>query len=60
MALVDVDFPRSSSFVVKNDAGRISAVSLNFDVFDEPAIPVRVQRMAYVFDFLESIEAPVR
>ena len=36
------------------------AVALNFDVFDEPVVEPHVRRLAYVFEFLESFEAPVR
>ena len=48
------------SFVLKDDAGRIVAVALNFDVFDEPVVEPKVKRLSYIFDFLESLEAPVR
>ena len=50
----------SRSFVVKDEKDRNLAVALNFDVFDEPVVLPRAQRLAYIFDFLESIEAPVR
>ena len=45
---------------MKKPDGEVVAVALNFDVFDEPVIVPHVQRLAYVFDFLESVEAPVR
>lgn len=48
------------SFVIKNQSGRVVAVALNFDVCDEPVVEPHVKRLAYVFEFLESLEAPVR
>ena len=48
------------SFVVKDDEEKVLAVSLNFDVFNEPTVSPRSPSLAYVFDFLESVEAPVR
>lgn len=46
--------------MLKDDTGRVLAVALNFDIFDEPAVEPHVRRLAYVFEFLEDIEAPVR
>ncbi len=40
--------------------GKIVAVSLNFDVFDEPPVEPKVKRLSYIFEFLESIESRVR
>lgn len=48
------------SFVIKNESGQVVAVALNFDVFDEPVVEPHVRRLAYVFEFLESVEGPVR
>lgn len=48
------------SFVIKKPNGEVAAVALNFDVCDEPVVDPHVKRLAYVFEFLESVEAPVR
>ena len=48
------------SFVIRNGKGEVAAVALNFDLFDEPVVEPKVRRLAYIFEFLESIEAPVR
>lgn len=48
------------SFVIRNGSGQVVAVALNFDLFDEPVVEPKVRRLAYVFEFLEAIEAPVR
>lgn len=48
------------SFVLKDEADKILAIALNFDVFDEPVVEPHVKRLAYVFEFLEDIEAPMR
>lgn len=48
------------SFVIKDEKSEVLAVALNFDVFDEPAVETRVPSLTYIFEFLESIEAPVR
>uniref|UniRef100_A0A0P6E9S3 Ss-alanyl conjugating enzyme n=1 Tax=Daphnia magna TaxID=35525 RepID=A0A0P6E9S3_9CRUS len=48
------------SFVLKDKSGNVAAVALNFDLFDEPFVEPKARRLAYVFEFLESIEAPVR
>ena len=45
---------------MKDKAGTVVGVALNFDVFDEPVVEPKVKRLAYVFEFLESLEAPVR
>ena len=55
-----VTFLQCCSFVVKSDADQVLAVALNFDVFDEPMVEPHVQRLSYIFEFLESIEGPVR
>jgi len=46
--------------VIKDEKSEVLAVALNFDVFDEPAVETRVPSLTYIFEFLESIEAPVR
>ena len=45
---------------MKDEVGKVLAVALNFDVFDEPVVEPHVKRLAYVFEFLEDIEAPMR
>jgi len=48
------------SFVVRRSSNKkIIAVSLNFDVVDEPSIPAPVS-IQKVFDFLEFIESKQR
>ena len=53
-------FGGCKSFVVKNEKSEVMAVALNFDVFNEPAVETHVPSLTYIFEFLESIEAPVR
>ncbi|XP_076759929.1 nonribosomal peptide synthetase ebony [Xylocopa sonorina] len=48
------------SFVVKSSRdGRIIAVGLNFDLWDEPELVIDSKLMV-VFEFLEYLEAPIR
>lgn len=35
------------------------AVALNFDLFDEPVVKPKTHRLAYILEFLESIEGPI-
>uniref|UniRef100_A0A182QGJ1 AMP-dependent synthetase/ligase domain-containing protein n=1 Tax=Anopheles farauti TaxID=69004 RepID=A0A182QGJ1_9DIPT len=47
------------SFIVKDDTGRSVGVSLNFDAHDEPEVTV-TSKLIIVFEFLESVEGPIR
>ncbi|XP_057376385.1 beta-alanyl-bioamine nonribosomal peptide synthetase ebony-like isoform X2 [Daphnia carinata] len=47
------------SFAIKDNSGNIVAVTLNFDLFDEPVVELKTSRLAYILEFLESIEGPV-
>ncbi|XP_045028498.1 tyrocidine synthase 3 [Daphnia magna] len=47
------------SFVIKDNSGNIVAVALNFDLFDEPVVKPKTHRLAYILEFLESIEGPI-
>lgn len=47
------------SFVVKTESGKAVGVGLTFDARDEPEVEVH-SKLAVIFEFLESIEGPVR
>ncbi|KAH0808989.1 hypothetical protein GEV33_013801 [Tenebrio molitor] len=47
------------SFVTKSDSGKIISVGLNFDARDEPDVQI-TSKLTVIFDFLESVEGPVR
>lgn len=47
------------SLVVRAKNGEIHGVALNFDARDEPEVEIKSQ-LNIVFEFLESIEGPVR
>lgn len=47
------------SFVAKDKNGNIHGVGLNFDARDEPEVEI-CSKLNIVFEFLESIEGPVR
>lgn len=47
------------SFVTKTDSGKTVGVALNFDARDEPDVEIH-SKLVIVFEFLESIEGPVR
>ncbi|XP_050294222.1 zwittermicin A synthase ZmaJ isoform X2 [Anthonomus grandis grandis] len=47
------------SFIARNETGKICGVSLNFDAHDEPEVEI-TSKLTVVFDFLESIEGPIR
>ncbi|GJQ71326.1 hypothetical protein Trydic_g11060 [Trypoxylus dichotomus] len=47
------------SFIAKDKNGNIHGVALNFDARDEPEVEIR-SKLNIVFEFLESIEGPVR
>lgn len=46
-------------FVVLDETDRMVAVALNTDANDEPEIEIHSQ-LAVVFEFLETIEGPIR
>lgn len=50
---------KNLSFVVKNESGKIVGVALNFDARDEPEVEIK-SRLTVIFEFLESIEGPIR
>lgn len=48
------------SFIVKDiNTNRVIGTALNFDARDEPAVEVK-SRLSIVFDFLETLEGPIR
>lgn len=47
------------SFVAKDKDGKIQGVALNFEVRDEPEVEIK-SLLNIVFEFLESIEGPIR
>lgn len=47
------------SFITRNKNGEIHGVALNFDARDEPEVEI-TSKLNIVFEFLESIEGPVR
>ena len=49
------------SFVVlRKDTKELIGVSLNMDLYKEPNIEEITPKIAYIFDFLEYVEAPFR
>ncbi|KAF7285868.1 hypothetical protein GWI33_009545 [Rhynchophorus ferrugineus] len=50
---------KNLSFIAKNRDGKICGVALNFDAHDEPEVHIQ-SRLTIIFEFLESIEGPVR
>lgn len=47
------------SFIVKSETGKIVGVALNFDARDEPEVEIK-SRLTVIFEFLETLEAPIR
>lgn len=47
------------SFVTKTESGKTVGVSLNFDARDEPECDIS-SKLVVIFEFLESVEGPVR
>ncbi|XP_060528886.1 beta-alanyl-bioamine nonribosomal peptide synthetase ebony isoform X2 [Cylas formicarius] len=50
---------KNLSFVAKSESGKIVGVALNFDARDEPEVEIK-SKLTVIFEFLESIEGPVR
>ncbi|CAG9772921.1 unnamed protein product [Ceutorhynchus assimilis] len=50
---------KNLSFVARNQTGKICGVALNFDARDEPEVEIK-SKLIVIFEFLESIEGPVR
>ncbi|XP_030763883.1 uncharacterized protein LOC115888328 [Sitophilus oryzae] len=50
---------KNLSFIAKNEEGKICGVALNFDAHDEPEVEIK-SKLTVIFEFLESIEGPVR
>lgn len=50
---------KNLSFVAKNKADKIVGVALNFDARDEPEVEIE-SKLTVIFEFLESIEGPIR
>lgn len=50
---------KNLSFVVLDETNRMIGVSFNFDARDEPEVEVN-NNLVIVFDFLESVEGPIR
>ncbi|KAJ8964557.1 hypothetical protein NQ314_004859, partial [Rhamnusium bicolor] len=50
---------KNLSFIVKSEIGKIVGVALNFDARDEPEVEIQ-SKLTVIFEFLESIEGPVR
>ncbi|KAJ8918616.1 hypothetical protein NQ315_013122, partial [Exocentrus adspersus] len=50
---------KNLSFIVKSETGKIVGVALNFDARDEPEVEIK-SKLTVIFEFLESIEGPVR
>lgn len=50
---------KNLSFIVKSETGKIVGVALNFDAHDEPEVEIK-SKLTVIFEFLESIEGPVR
>ncbi|KAF2902812.1 hypothetical protein ILUMI_03369 [Ignelater luminosus] len=50
---------KNLSFVVKTESGKAVGVALSFDARDEPEVEVH-SKLSAIFEFLESVEGPVR
>ena len=50
---------KRTSFIVFDENDKACGVSLNFDIRDEPQVKIS-SKLTVIFDFLESIEGPVR
>ncbi|XP_018568645.1 uncharacterized protein LOC108908938 [Anoplophora glabripennis] len=50
---------KNLSFIIKSETGKIVGVALNFDAHDEPEVEIK-SKLTVIFEFLESIEGPVR
>ncbi|XP_066261449.1 beta-alanyl-bioamine nonribosomal peptide synthetase ebony isoform X2 [Euwallacea similis] len=50
---------KNLSFIARNETGKICGVALNFDAHDEPEVDIK-SKLTVIFEFLESIEGPVR
>lgn len=50
---------KNLSFITKNERDEIIGVALNFDARDEPDVEIK-SKLTVIFEFLESIEGPVR
>lgn len=50
---------KNLSFIAKNEKSDIIGVALNFDARDEPEVEIK-SKLTIIFEFLESIEGPVR
>lgn len=50
---------KNLSFVVKTESGKAVGVALSFDARDEPEVEVH-SKLSVIFEFLESVEGPVR
>lgn len=50
---------KNLSFVARNEAGKICGVALNFDARDEPEVEIK-SKLNIIFEFLESVEGPIR
>ncbi|KAJ8986012.1 hypothetical protein NQ317_013896 [Molorchus minor] len=50
---------KNLSFIVKSETEKIVGVALNFDARDEPEVQIK-SKLNVIFEFLESIEGPVR
>lgn len=50
---------KNLSFVTKNEDGKVEGVAMNFDARDEPEVHI-TSKLVIVFEFLETIEGPIR
>lgn len=50
---------KNLSFVAKTNSNKVIGVALNFDARDEPDCEI-TSKLVVIFEFLESVEGPVR
>lgn len=55
-----ISFLFASSFVVKNNEGRIVACGMNCDAYCVPETKPKAKRLSYVFEVLEHVKGPAR